>query len=317
MSGTVSYDVAHLRPLVYDDVQFVNLYIDFITGKRTNYVMGELHSILTGIDIFDDYYGNKTVDLNDIINSDSNSTKEIIIIGRNKLSSLLQDSTIRHYISITNQYNILLRIIESMNRGLPDDILQNILDYMQSISPDETLSKEMINNAFKSVEFTREHNNPYHIFQSMKSLMYDQMAHFKSKEIDCNIWHIDCKHNNYELGSICVFYNSKNPMIFNGKKGLMIQDIVKYPIPFLVQFLFPNYNGFIPKLNTVLETPINMIASSVGIDYIFVRPINNQGAILIKFYGYKETDAKLTYPCETISVGFETWLYKEIEKSYL
>lgn len=230
--------------------------------------------------------------------------------------SLLQDPTIRHFISVYKQYKLLTRIIRSMNNVLSDDISSSILTYMKSISDDEILSTDLINNAFKSVEFNRSRGNPYHIFNSMKDILDDQIEHFKSNENDCKIWHVEAKHNNYDLGSICIFYNSTKPMILDEKFGLMIQDIVKYPIPFMVQFLFPTYGPFIPKLNTILETPINIVAGHIGLDYIFVRPIGNQESILTKYYGYKETNVKLTYPCNTISVGFSKWLYKEVDKGY-
>jgi len=228
-----------------------------------------------------------------------------------KNNSNLDDSTIRHYVSITNQYNKLLKILKSLNRQLPDDILREILSYIKSISSDINLSIDMIQQVFLSIEF-RKNQEPYTTLESMKSLLYDQIHHFKSTEIDCNIWHIDCMHNNHELGSICMFHNHSKPMIFDGKFGMMIQDIVKYPIPYMVQLLFPKYNAIVPKLNTALEVPINMIAVSVNVSYIFVRPIHNQGSLLIKYYGYKESQTELSYPCVTISIGFDKWLYREV-----
>ena len=314
MSGTVSYDIVQLRKLSYDEITFVTNYINLISGNQLDsYDMSSMYNMLTGIDTDDEDKINN--DINHILSNNYPVNAEIVN-GRNTLLSLLQDPTIKHFISVNNQYNLLTRIIRSMNNTLPDDISASVLAYMKSISGDVNLSIDLINNTFKSVKFNRSDDNPYHIFSSMKDLIYDQMGHFKSDETDCNIWHIEGKHNDYELGSICVFYNSTIPMILDGKFGAMIQDIVKYPIPFLAQFLFPTYNPFIPKLNTVLETPINIVAGYIGVDYIFVRPIGNQGSILTKHYGYKETDAKFTYPCETISVGFSQWLYKEVDKGY-
>ena len=94
----------------------------------------------------------------------------------------------------------------------------------------------------------------------------------------------------------------------------VIYNAFKYPIPYLVQLLLPRYNGHIPKLNNLLEDGIVALATDMNLDYIFVRPIGNQGSILKKYFGYKETEEELTYPCQTISVGFDTWLYKEVNR---
>lgn len=310
MAGQVSYDIAHLKYMDIEDRQFINRYSNFIIGKLTkSYDIERFYATLTGINISSDYYNQEEVlsDINHIIFGII-SNKDAVIIGRNRLLSLLENPDIKHKLSIVNQYKLLLRILQA--RSLPDDILESMLVYIRSMVSNSFISKETINNTFISMK-TKLMNT----LKDMKSLLYDQILHFESNESDCYMWHIDCIHNNYELGSIFVFYNPNNPIILNEKVGLMIQDIVKYSIPLLVQSLFPDYGVFIPKLNTILETPINMIASSINVNYIFVRPIGNQGDILKKFYGYLETGVELNYPCETISIGFESWLYKEVDKS--
>jgi len=317
MSGTVSYEIAELRHLNDKEYTFWWSYGDLMSGiDMVPYSIKKIHEELTGVVLQD---RSKMFDnvMNISTNADIDFINEEVATGRAKLAVMMQDDTYRHYVSIRTQHMLLSRITDSMNKGLPDDILESMLLYMRSISNDESLSKELINDTFLSVKFDESPGNPAHIFESMRLIMDDQIAHFDSKETNCQIWHIEGRHGDYPLGSVCLFYNANKPMIFEGGYGAMIQDIVKYPIPFLVQFLFPSYNIFIPKLNTVLETPINITAAHIGVDYIFVKPIGNQGDILTKYYGYKQTTAKPAYPCSTISPGFGWWLYKEVYKGYL
>lgn len=307
----LSYDIAELRHLQNKEVRFINTYVDLIIGKEiSSYNIEQLYELLTSIDISEYNYNKQKIliDIKHIVDPTiTYSDNQVIIDGRFKLISLLEDPTIRHNISVINQYKLIIDLIRSKNNNLPDNILEQVIIYIESISK-QVLAKDLINDLFKFAD-----PNLFTALESAKLILGDQISHFKSTEIDCQIWHISCEHNNYEIGSICAFYNEDVPMIKDTKYGMMIQDVVKYPIPLLIQYLFPNITS-IPKINTMLEIPINIVANSLNVDYIFVRPINNQSNILKKFYGYKELGIKLSYPCETISRGYDHWLYKEVHK---
>jgi hypothetical protein len=271
MAGTITYDTVDLKFLTFNEQRFASNYSNLLGGGPVEFY----------------------------------NSSALFPVSRIGESELLPNRVLRHYISVLNQHNMLIRIKASMNKRLPNDIVDGILGYIRSLHSDDTITTDSIQDTFMSIKFKRsEHEWEY--INSMSLLLEDQLSHFTSDTTTRKgmIWHVDCKHNGYELGSILVYYNVFKPMMSDGRKGLVVQDIVKYPIPYLTQLLFPQYGPYIPKLNNIVEPPINAIADELDLDYIFVRPIGSQGNTLTKHYGYKEIDVELA-KC----------VYKEVDKS--
>jgi hypothetical protein len=188
------------------------------------------------------------------------------------------------YTTLSNEDMIILAMHEYMNTIMPIDI-------------------DEIRNIFKITNKIRN------ILKDVKFILDEQRSTLREYR-PCRIWYIDSYHNGIPYGSIEVFYNKKEAPHY-----VMIQNIVKYPIPILVQTLFPEYNKFMPRLNSVLMEPINTIARDLGADYIYVHPFEEQAAQLEKHYGFRRTDGQWKRPCRTISETMnKISYYKEVEK---
>ena len=114
----------------------------------------------------------------------------------------------------------------------------------------------------------------------------ERMMATKREHEYCQMWQIVAQFNGRQLGSIFSFYNEKiNP------EGLLMQDIVKYPIPQLLQLIYPEYIQ--PKLNDLLKVPLDMIARELNVDYIYVHPLKRQGDILKNITDFDLWESKM------------------------
>jgi hypothetical protein len=99
--------------------------------------------------------------------------------------------------------------------------------------------------------------------------------------------------NNNIYGGIFGFYNNTYPEV------LFIQGITKYLIPTLISIFLPEYDKLLPRLNNILNEPIETLARNLGVKRILVAPIGTQGNILEKYFGYVKT-SEIYYPCYNI-----------------
>jgi hypothetical protein len=136
-----------------------------------------------------------------------------------------------------------------------------------------------------------------------------------SESDPCDMWRIKVYHNEILYGSILVFYKKGQEGHTPGSRYIMIQDICKFPIPLLVQLVFPEYGKYMPKLNSLLMEPISTIARDLNANYIYVHPLPDQAKQLERFYGFQKTTFRWERPCLGIAVTPENLprYYKEVE----
>ena len=116
----------------------------------------------------------------------------------------------------------------------------------------------------------------------------------KSKEIwlNCKMWRVEVTHNGFPFGGIMVYHNDLYKL--HQEKYLFIQYIALYPIPFLIKAFFKDLT--LPSLNGILDEPINRIGIENDCKYIAVHPLDRQGEILKRHYGYKEETDVIILP---------------------
>lgn len=224
-----------------------------------------------------------------------------------------------HYEILETQVKLNNSIKRGISGGLPFMTILDILSYIETIHG-ENITKDDVKEAWKDVtDDPIAKESLFNNLMSINSLLNDQLAHIRDSFYDehndkCKVWNIIGSYNGSPYGSINVFHNPDNSISYDRHEGVMIQNIVKFPLPFIVQTLFPRLGNMIPKLNTILELPITTIVRTLNLDMIFVRPVGNQGSILERHYGYYEIpgSVKLRYPCKMISVGFGPWYYKQL-----
>lgn len=257
-----------------------------------------------------------------------------IDIKSNIYTSLENDfMRLREYLNSDEEYyfpvhpslftvNNLNEILEKNNGYLPEDIQDRIklfLSEVLQISPDD------INNIDQE-RFKMDHDKIKSII-NLTNLYFEQLAYMhggqetsksdlyyviddmdkeRNKDLQyfkgCKWWYIEGNIDNNIYGGIFAFWNGSIP------NNILIQGIAKRLIPALVSLLLPEYNKFIPKLNTVLESGIESLARRIGSTTIYVIPIGKQGKILENHYGYKKikkekidwTKFDFRYPCVEI-----------------
>lgn len=178
-----------------------------------------------------------------------------------------------------------------------DAIILEMYRYMNTIMPIEL---DTVKARFQTTDRILT------ILKDVRMILDEQLASFHEYG-PCKMWYINSYHNETPYGSIIVYHNKTN--------YVMIQNIVKYPIPILVQLLFPEYNKYMPRLNSVLMDSINTVARDVDADYIYVHPLEEQAEQLEKHYGFHRTETIWDIPCQTISPTFtKKAYYREVEK---
>jgi len=247
--------------------------------------------------------------------SDIETEDQNVNLARKRLEELKNDPMFQVTSLISQQSKETRDLYRDAGRGyIQPYICKKIISYMKSLGDTEERGEEDIGTDIIKAINTKKQFKP---FEDIKDILIDQNSHLHNDELSCSLYNINITQDGFDLGGIFCFYNEKEPTLFNGKKCMMIQDITKYTIPMLTQLIYPQFSPNVPKLNTVLETPLNIVAQLLDCDYIIVRPLENQEKILIKHYGYVKSGEKFKLPCKTISSGWGPWLYKQIERDYL
>jgi hypothetical protein len=234
--------------------------------------------------------------ISDILDGNEDQIDDEILMARSKLDEIINS---------TNSIAIVSSIKQQLKYTYVDDnnfdkivhLMHNYMNTIMSISIDEVRNKlnltPKINKVLKDINF----------------ILRDQLPALKEGRL-CKVWYIDAYHNGFPYGSIEVFYNKGV-----SAKYVMIQNITKYPIPTLIQMNFPEYNKYMPRLNSVLMEPISTVARDLGADYIYVHPLEEQAVQLEKHYGFRRTDSLWELPCSSISRTLGRKAYcKEVEK---
>lgn len=117
---------------------------------------------------------------------------------------------------------------------------------------------------------------------SLRRIIKEQI-HYLTTNDDCKRWLIIAKHEDMYYGGVMVFYH---PNV----NYLLFQGITKYTVPFIQDILDVPISRNRVKLNTLLIPKIEELATSLGINEIRACPINNQGNILEKHYGFTQVD---------------------------
>lgn len=234
-------------------------------------------------------------------NSDYN---DYIVTARQKLDEILNSSNtvegLKHRLYKYRDQTYIRRMTEEMIEELKSE-MKTYMDKIMPISPEE------FDRGFDVQKISK-------ILRSVQSILDDQIGSL-SDSSKCDIWMIEAIHNGLHHGSIFAYFDKKLRGHTRKSKFVMIQNIVKYPIPVMVQYMFPEYNKYMPRLNSMLMESINIVARDVGAKYIYVHPFKEQGSQLERFYGFRQIEFEWKMPCSSIS-GTSRDLpryYKEVE----
>lgn len=171
---------------------------------------------------------------------------------------------------------------------IPDDIIIQFNEYTLSVLGEVF---DDMTDKYQTVIQQRDENVLSHLF-NVRKLLGEQIQYLDDDK-SCETYFIYCLLNGQYYGGIFAFWNSNRPNI------LFIQAITKFVIPTLLQIFYPRADKMLPRLNSLLDPSITSLARRLGATTIQVIPIENQGSILEKYYGYKKTN-DVYFPCPHI-----------------
>lgn len=140
--------------------------------------------------------------------------------------------------------------------------------------------------------------------------MYNSVAAERKRyllDLDVNskcdaVWKVNAYYDDVMMGQIHVFY-SRSARTNLGKSFVVMQGILKPPLPHYFVELYPALRGYLPFLNDLLIPAVRSIARSpnVNTDYILVRPVGVQRETLKNRYSFRELlsiSDNVKFPCE-------------------
>ena len=336
----------------YDDERLMEVLIGLRLGETPDmYGLTLTLRHLEGLSYkeFIDKYASVELDPeDDTVDPYDEYSKSDIQIMRNKLNNILdgkiddpkiierlekveQQDIYKVHFTVKKELFVNGKVISLMRHKdqLGDYVLDIIEDYMKSLGITDTRDEFLSRLSDADLKNHRSHREQLLSIGGMVGSWSSAVTKPESRE-GCTKHCISVTHNEHDLGGIIVYNNKAKSILFRGGKTSMIQNIVKFTVPTLVQILYPEVSYLIPKINTALEIPITMVCEMQKSQYIVVRPLSNQARILEKYYGYqmitepfpdvvdgapkgkKSFDDDPDYPCDTMAHGFQPWYYKAV-----
>lgn len=139
------------------------------------------------------------------------------------------------------------------------------------------------------------------ILEGIEGVLIGQKYSFDEKVDFCDKEYIVAKRDGNHIGSIILYMNKGFPYA-------IIQEITKFPIPAIADFLGANTT----KVNEVLIPEMEKIAKRNMFKYLIVSPIGKQEKILKTYYGFINMKRDVDYDnyCSAISISTTPQLYK-------
>ena len=153
-------------------------------------------------------------------------------------------------------------------------------------------SQAVFKTSNESSEFDATEDDLLFLYKVGK-LLSEQLDYLEEREEGCKIWFITAELNERLYGGTFVFWNANLP----GR--VVMQGISRFFIPTLLNFLYPEQNSVLPRLNSIIQPAVETVARIVDAKQIYVFPVGKQGSILVKHYGFRRTP-DFRYPCKFI-----------------
>lgn len=126
----------------------------------------------------------------------------------------------------------------------------------------------------------------------VRNLLGEQDTYIEGLE-DCSSWYLVSKTDDLVYGGLFAFWNENQP------EDLLIQGIGKYLAPAVIAAFLPEYDQYLPRLNSLLQAGVESLARRLKVKRIYAAPIGKQGSILERHYGYRKSST-IYYPCTGI-----------------
>lgn len=189
-------------------------------------------------------------------------------------------------------------------------ILTSVYNYLNALgveTPGETLHLQLVHlfGHFETRIDTLNKESPDYrndfmdLINANKNRWTDQT---KEMNANCEMWRIEVNYRGIPYGGIMVYHNDKYKL--HGEKYLFIQNIAMYPIPYFVKLMYPDLP--LPKLNSLLNDPINRLGNETKSKYVTVHPLPRQGYILETYYSYKVEHSYVLLPGTSIAETYES-----------
>ena len=210
--------------------------------------------------------------------------------------------------------------IEKITKLFPDKYLGSFLginkSYKNVYTNFASSLEDIKNNNIENFNVEKKRDKLYNLvnkydknellIRSLYHLHLEQKYYFENRilqETDTyNTWFITYYIKNNLYGGIFLFRNNNNPNLYK------IQGITKYYGPVITKIFHKNIE--IEKLNTLLIPVVEKFVANLGGIRIYVDPMEKQGELLEKYYGFVKTDEKNIQ-------GFDTNYGKEFNNYYI
>ena len=190
----------------------------------------------------------------------------------------------------------------SIQLGLAEDdhtpFLSEFLGELESFPMPNALIPE-IQNLLKKVGRVEDDKPRIDVLLGLRRIISEQLSYiyYCPEHEDCDVYYIHCYNDNITIGGTFVFYNKLYP------DRVLMQGIVKS----ITAALFPS---MFPRLNTIVDVAVTALCRRLGVNYIEVHPIGDQGRILVQHYGYnKMWEEQPRVFCECEDTTMSNWVY--------
>ena len=178
---------------------------------------------------------------------------------------------------------------------MPESLADNIVEFASMVYY-ASIDKQDLMRRYKEFITQSSERDVYDFIMYLmnyRNLLMEGGIYAASEGAECQTRTVSVYVNEALCGRTFLFWKDEAPYF-------MMQGICKMlPIAFIDKF-YPQYASTYGKLNSMINPVLQSFARLNGFSKIVVKPVGNQGNILVKHYGYKQGYSKLKYPCDII-----------------